>query len=67
MTMFHAGRLLAISGFFIALVSASADIVGIGHDPGFGPDQRTGTLVGVGLIAIGAAFLLVSRARRKSP
>ena len=41
-------------GALMLLASLTADITGLGDDVGFGPQQTTGTIVGVVVLAIGA-------------
>ncbi len=41
-------------GALMLLASLTADMTGLGDDPGFGPQQTTGTIVGVVVLAIGA-------------
>ncbi len=41
-------------GALMLLASLTADITGLGDDVGFGPQQTTGTIVGIVVLAIGA-------------
>ncbi len=41
-------------GVLMLLASLTADITGLGDDVGFGPQQTTGTIAGIVVLAIGA-------------
>lgn len=41
-------------GGLILLASLTADLTGLGDDVGFGPQQTTGTVVGIIVLGIGA-------------
>lgn len=56
------GVLVATAGLAILLVSALADPIGIGGDPGFGWKQMIGVGVGV-VVAIGGAWLAMRPAQ----
>lgn len=47
------GLLLLIGGIALLLISVSADMIGLGRDPGFGYQQMGGTLVGAVAAIIG--------------
>jgi hypothetical protein len=55
-----AGLYLLALGIVVVLVFATADIVGIGADPRFGPKQITGCLAGLILAGVGS-FLYFGR------
>ena len=54
-------------GALILLASLTADITGLGDDVGFGPQQTTGTIVGIAVLAIGAYLYKKSGSRNNSP
>jgi hypothetical protein len=45
--------LVLIIGIGLLVASVLADVIGIGNDVGFGPQQTTGTIVGVLITAVG--------------
>lgn len=47
------GLLLLVGGIVLLLLSLSADVIGLGRDPGFGYQQMGGTLVGAVAAIIG--------------
>ncbi len=47
------GLLLLAGGIALLLLSLSADVIGLGRDPGFGYQQMGGTLVGAVAAIIG--------------
>ena len=47
------GLLLLVGGIVLLLLSLSADMIGLGRDPGFGYQQMGGTLVGAVAAIIG--------------
>ncbi|MGB5932663.1 MAG: hypothetical protein WBH57_06330 [Anaerolineae bacterium] len=47
------GLLLLGGGIALLLISVSADMIGLGHDPGFGYQQMGGTLAGAVAAIIG--------------
>lgn len=56
------GRILLLLGLVITLVSALADVIGLGASPeAFGYRQLIGTAVGLLLLVIGVTLLLFSR------
>jgi hypothetical protein len=48
------GILLIAFGLLLAVVSLTADVIGLGNGSGFGWEQITGSIVGVLLVAGGA-------------
>lgn len=46
--------ILFLGGLVVLILSLAADAVGIGRGPGFGWAQVVGTIVGVGIAAVGA-------------
>ena len=53
----NANVVVLVLGVGLLLVSLLADVVGIGDDAGFGPQQTMGTVAGVVVIAIGAYLI----------
>ncbi len=53
----NASVVVLVLGAGLLLVSLLADVVGIGDDAGFGPQQTMGTVAGVVIIAIGAYLM----------
>ena len=51
-----AGIILLIVGGGLLVISLSADVIGIGDDPGFGRQQTMGTVAGVVVMAVGLAL-----------
>jgi|YelNatPaOPRAMG01_1025707.scaffolds.fasta_scaffold323081_1 hypothetical protein len=51
------GWVLVIGGGILLLLSALADVLGLGRDPHFGPWQVTGVVVSVLALAAGVLFL----------
>ena len=47
------GFIVAVVGLLIALISASADTIGLGEAHGFGPSQFWGTIAGVVVFLVG--------------
>ena len=56
-----ANILVLFIGIGLLAVSLLADMIGIGDDPGFGNQQRMGTIAGVAITAIG--LFLTRRAK----
>ncbi len=54
-------------GALVLLASLTADFTGLGDDVGFGPQQMTGTVVGIAVLAIGAYLYKKSGSRSSSP
>ena len=52
-----ANVVVLVLGVGLLLVSLLADVVGIGDNPGFGPQQIMGAVAGVVVIAIGAYLM----------
>jgi len=52
------GLALVVGGLTVLLISALSDVLGLGLDPGFGPWQIAGVVVGGIAIAGGILFLL---------
>ena len=50
--------LVLIIGLGLFVASLLADVIGIGTDPGFGPQQTTGIIVGVIIAAVGGYLAL---------
>ena len=50
--------LVLIIGLGLFVASLLADVIGIGNDPGFGPQQTTGIIVGVIIAAVGGYLTL---------
>jgi len=48
------GLLLLIGGIVLFLISVSADMIGLGRDPGFGYQQMGGTSAGAVAAIIGS-------------
>lgn len=58
----RAGQILVLLGLAIALVSALADVVGLGANPEiFGYRQFIGTALGLLLLVVGVTLLLLSQ------
>ena len=57
-------KIIIILGILIMAVSLLADVIGIGANPGFGPRQTTGTVVG--FILAGVGWFLNLKANRPS-
>ncbi len=51
-----ASIILLIVGSGLLVMSLSADVIGIGDDAGFGPQQTMGTVAGVVITAVGLAL-----------
>lgn len=64
MNSINANVILLVVGVGLLLASLSADVIGIGDDPGFGKQQTMGTIAGALLAAIGV--YLVTRKTDKS-
>ena len=50
--------LVLVIGIGLLVASLLADVIGIGDSPGFGPQQTTGTIVGVIIAAAGLYLTL---------
>ena len=50
--------LLLVGGIAVLILSATADIIGIGKNPGFGPIQIAGVILGAVVAIIGLTLLL---------
>lgn len=50
------GLLLLVGGIVLLLLSLSADMIGLGRDPGFGYQQIAGALIGGVAAIIGGLF-----------
>ena len=58
---------IGLSIVSLSIVSLSADVIGIGDDPRFGPKQTMGTVVGALVTVVGLYLTFKgSRARRPS-
>ena len=53
-----ASIVLLVVGIGLLVVSLSADVIGIGDNPGFGNQQTMGTVAGVLITAAGLFFTL---------
>ena len=53
-----AGIVLLVVGIVVLLPALVADPIGIGGDPGFGPYQITGTIVGAIVTVVGLVLTL---------
>ncbi len=51
-----ASIILLIVGIGLLVLSLSADVIGIGDNEGFGPQQTMGTVAGVVITAVGLAL-----------
>ena len=49
-----ASKVVIVIGALLLLASLLADVIGIGDDVGFGPQQTMGTIAGVLVLAVGA-------------
>ncbi len=49
--------LVFVAGIVVLVLFASADVIGIGENPDFGPVQIAGTVVGAVLAAVGLAAI----------
>jgi LPXTG-motif cell wall-anchored protein len=47
-------RLILILGLLLTLISITADFIGLGNYPGFGPQQTIATIIGVVIFLIGS-------------
>ncbi len=54
-------------GALMLLASLTADITGLGDDVGFGPQQTTGTIIGIVVLAIGVYLYKKSGSSNSSP
>ena len=52
------GVVLIVVGLVGSILSVLADTIGIGSNPGFGPTQIAGAIVGVLLAAMGLVLIL---------
>lgn len=50
--------LMLVIGIGLLILSLLADVIGIGDDPGFGPQQTPGTIAGVIVAAVGLRLTL---------
>ena len=57
MKTINASVVVLIIGVGLLLASLFADTIGIGDDPGFGPQQTMGTVAGFALAAIGVYLM----------
>ena len=57
MDKIDASVVVLVLGVGLLLVSLLADVVGIGDDVGFGPQQTMGTVAGVLVIAVGVYLM----------
>ena len=57
MDKINASVVVLVIGAGLLLASLLADVVGIGDDVGFGPQQTMGTVAGVVVIAIGVYLM----------
>ena len=53
--------ILFLAGLVVLVLSLAADAIGIGRGPGFGWAQIVGSLLGVGIAAVGAALWRATR------
>lgn len=51
-----AGLILLIAGVVVLLLSVTADITGLGGEPGFGRTQMAGTVLGVVMAVVGGVL-----------
>ncbi len=62
-----AGIVVLVLGVGLLVVSLSADVTGIGDDPGFGPQQTMGSVAGAIITVVGLYLTFKgSQARRPS-
>lgn len=61
-----ASIVVAALGALILLASLTADMTGLGDDPGFGKQQTIGTVVGVVVLVIGL-YLYRTKAPESTP
>jgi hypothetical protein len=54
--------LVLVIGIGLLVVSLLADVIGVGDNPGFGPQQTTGTIVAVIITAFDAPVMMKSSA-----
>ena len=64
MDKINAATLVIIIGAGLLLISLLADVIGIGDDVGFGPQQTMGTVAGLIILAVG---VYLNRKQDKSP
>ncbi len=57
MDKINASVVVLVLGAGLLLVSLLADVIGIGDNAGFGPQQTMGTVAGVVVIAIGVYLM----------
>ena len=62
-----ASIVVVVIGALMLLASLTADITGLGDDVGFGPQQITGTIVGLAVLAIGAYLYKKTGSSNSSP
>lgn len=55
------GVVLAAAGIVLLVLSLTADVIGVGQEPGFGYKQIAGAVAGV--LAAAAGFVLRSRGK----
>ena len=58
-----ASIVLLIIGIGLLAVSVSADVIGIGGQPGFGDRQMLGTFTGAVIILVAGLFLTLPKSR----
>ncbi len=61
-----ASIVVLVLGIGLLIVSLSADVIGIGDDPGFGPKQTMGTVVGA-LVTVVGLYLTFKRSHARRP
>ena len=49
----NTAMIILIIGIVLLATSLLADVIGLGKDPGFGPNQTTGTITGGVIAAVG--------------
>lgn len=59
------GLALILLGLAILVVFATADLVGLGADPRFGPKQISGSAAGLVIAAVGGLLYRANRARSR--
>ncbi len=52
------GIVLIVVGIVVLILSAIADAIGIGGNPGFGPIQLIGIIVGIAAAVVGLVLIL---------
>ena len=61
-----ASIVVLVLGVGLLVVSLSADVTGIGNDPGFGPKQTMGAVAGALVVAVGL-YLTFKRSQARRP